>query len=148
PGLLASLSDVEPEHAGLLDRAVVPALGLTVGAQRIQLARDVGGGEEVAGVGVAGDQAEGPALSHPPDQDRRVGPRQALGRVERPPQREVAAGVWPLVTPGPGPHPEADLERFLEDVEPLPNSGKGDPQRLGLRTASSPDAEAGSAARE
>jgi len=70
---LAVRADVELEHAGPLDRVVVASLRLAVGPQQLELAGHLRRGEQVARVGVAGDQAQRLPLAHPPDHQRRVG---------------------------------------------------------------------------
>src|SRR5207237_2158757 len=138
--------DVEAEHARLGDRAVVATFRLAVPPQRFQLAWDLGGGEEVARVPIASDEAQGPALAHTADQDRGVGSREALRRVERSSQGEVVTRVRSLVPAWPLPHAEADLKRLFEDVQALPDGGEGDAQGLGLRAATGADAQPGPAA--
>src|SRR6185312_9330911 len=88
-GLLALLPDVEQEVAGLGDVVVVAALGVAVGAQDVELAADLGAGEQVAGLGVAGHQPQRLALTRPANEDRRVRGGQRLRRVERPLQLVV-----------------------------------------------------------
>src|SRR6266567_8994360 len=79
----AMLARVEGKHAGLLNRVVIPALSLTMLAQDLQLLRDLRTGLEVAGVGVACDQAQGPLLAAPGNQNRRMWSAEALRDVER-----------------------------------------------------------------
>ena len=55
---LAVAAEVEREHHRLLDVVVVAALALAVLAQHVELVRELGGVEEVAGVGVLGDQPQ------------------------------------------------------------------------------------------
>src|ERR1035441_507174 len=82
-GLLALLADVEAEVARLGDLVVVAALGVAVRAQYVQLAGQVGAGEQVAGVGVPGHETERLLLPAAADHDRRMRPGQRLRRVQR-----------------------------------------------------------------
>src|SRR5918911_2665697 len=81
---LAVLADIEGERAGLLDRIVISALGLTVPAQNVQLLRDLRTRAQAAGVGVARDQAQRLPLTATGDQNRRMWPGDTLWQVERP----------------------------------------------------------------
>jgi transcriptional regulator len=114
--LLAVLPDVEDEVAGLGDLVVVAALGVAVRAQHVELARQVRAGEQVARVGVLGHEAQRLLLPAAPDHDRGVRPGQRLRRVQRPPQLIVLALVGALVA---APHLQADLQGFLQPLEPL-----------------------------
>src|SRR3954467_4128630 len=72
--VLAPLTGVERHHHGLLDLVVVaPDFG-AVPAQHVQLARQVRGREQVAGVGVLGDHPQRLLLPAAPDEDARVRP--------------------------------------------------------------------------
>src|SRR6185437_8047940 len=95
---------------------------LAVLAQDVQLAGLVAAGEQVARVGVLGDQAKRLLLAAAPDHDRRVRPGQRLRRVQRPPKRVVLALVGLLVAP---PHLQADLQRLLKPLEALGDRGEG-----------------------
>ena len=74
---------------------------------------------DVAGVAVAGDERQGPLLAATGDQDRRMWPGEALRHVLRPAEPNVSALERPLVAALAGPHPQADLDGLLEDLEPL-----------------------------
>jgi transcriptional regulator len=77
-GLLALLTHVEDEVAGLGDLVVIAALGVAVRAKHVELARELGAGEQVARVSVLRDQAEGLLLPAAADHDRRMRPGQGL----------------------------------------------------------------------
>src|SRR5215203_94107 len=130
--LLAVLPYVEGERAGLLDQAVVPAFGLAVPAENVELPRDLRARTETAGVGVACDQAQGLSLAVTGDHNRRVGPAQALREVERTLEPVVSSLKGALVAPLAAPHPQGYLERFLQHLEPLCERREGDPQPAGL----------------
>lgn len=78
----AILVHVEGKHTGLLNRVVIPALGLTMLAQDLQLPRQFRSRAQIAGIGIACDQAQG-LLAPPTDQDRRMWSGEALREVEQ-----------------------------------------------------------------
>jgi len=70
--VLAVLAEIEADLGGLLDRVVVAALGLAVAAQHIQLPPQLRGVEDVARVGVPGDEPERLLLAGAADEDGRM----------------------------------------------------------------------------
>src|SRR6266536_1164346 len=115
----AILARVEGEHASLLYRIVIPALGFTMPPQGLQLLWDLRSRAQVAGVSVPGDQAQGLVLTGARNQDRRMGPAETLREVER----ALAVVVFPLertlVTLLSLPHTQADLEHLLQPLVTL-----------------------------
>src|SRR6516165_2926991 len=99
PGFLPLLADVEGVVARLDDLVVVPPLGLAVRAQHVELTGEVGAGEQVAGLGVAGHEPQRLPLARAADHDRRMRLGQGLRRVERPLQLVVLAVVGRLDCP-------------------------------------------------
>ena len=84
--------------------------------QDVELAWHLRRREQIAGVRVLRDEAEGFLLAHAADHDRRTGPREALGTVERVLEDETLPREAALVVT---PHPRAELERVLEPLEPF-----------------------------
>src|SRR5260370_6437503 len=130
--VFAVVAQVEREHGGLLDVVVVPTDGLAVLAQDVELAGDFGGGEKVAGVRILRDQAQGFLLPATPDPDGRMGTAKGLGRVERSLELVMLAPEGFLTAAFAFPHLQADLERFLESLEPLLDRGKRDAEAATL----------------
>ena len=89
----------------------------------------LGCGEEVAGLGVAGDQPQRLTLAAAPDEDRRVRPGQGLGRVQGPFEVVVPPGVGRLVVL---PHPEADLDGLLQSLHAFRQRREGDAEAARL----------------
>ena len=98
-------------------------------AQHVELAGEVRAGEQVAGLGVAGDEPQRLPLAGAADQDWRMRCRQRLRVVQRPRQLIVPALIRGLVA---APHLQADLERFLQPLEPLGDRRERDAQAPGL----------------
>src|SRR6202521_3993168 len=121
---LAVVPDVEGEHRGLLDLVVVAADRLAMLAQDLKLVRQLGSGEEVAGLRILRDQAECFLFATAADQDRRMRAAETLRRVERPFQPVMLAVDRLLRAAFAIPHREADLERLLQALEPLTDWGK------------------------
>src|SRR6478736_3358155 len=113
------LADVEAEWRRLLDRVVVATGLVAEPPEQLELARDIRRRRDIAGVAVAGYERQGPLLTATGDEDRRMGPAQALRHVQRPTEANVAPLERPLVAALAGPHPQADLHGLLEDLEPL-----------------------------
>ena len=101
---------------GLLDPGVIPAEGVAVAPQDLQLVAEVGAAGDVAGVGVLGDEPERLALTAASDHDRRVRPADRLRMVERLGELVVRPQERPVVS---GPHLVQDPERLLQPLEPL-----------------------------
>src|SRR5207248_4545813 len=78
----AILAHVEGERTRLLNRIIIPALSLTMLAQDLQLLRDLWARTHIAGIGVAGDQAQGLLLAGARNQNWRMGACEALRQVE------------------------------------------------------------------
>src|SRR5262249_92338 len=134
---------------GLLDRVVVPSLGLAMLTQHLQLARDLWCGAQAARIGVARDQAQGLLLAVSANKDRGMQPTEALGEVERALQLLVLPHEGALVPTLAAPHPQADLERLLKPLEPLGKWGEGDAKPACLiLVMTGPDTQPGTAARE
>jgi len=100
-----------------------------VGAQHVELARQVRAGEQVAGLRVLGDEAQRLPLATAANHDRRVRFAQRLWRVQRSFQLEVPAVIGGLVA---APHLQADLQRLLQPLEPLGHRRERDAQPAGL----------------
>src|SRR5215217_7432395 len=149
PNSLAILADIEGERASLLDLPVVPALGLAVPAQDVELLGYLWARAEAAGVGVARDQAQGLPLAAASDHDRRVESTQTLWEVQRPLQTVVLALEGAFVATLTAPHLQADLNRLFQHLETLLLRREGNPKpaRL-LFVVAGADAEPGAAARE
>jgi hypothetical protein len=102
--------------------------------------------EQVAGIGVLRDQAQRLLLAAPADEDRRVGAAQALRDVEGAVELVVLPGIRALVV---RPHLEADLQRFLEPLEPLTGRRERHPEGTVLSLVpGGPDAQPGPSAGE
>jgi len=127
--LLALLADVKDEVARLEYLVIVAALCVTVPAEHVQLAAEIGAGEEVAGLGVPRDQAQRLALARSADHDRRMRLRDSRRMVQRPLQLVVLAAVRGLVA---APHLPADLQRLLQPLESLGNRRERDAEAAGL----------------
>src|SRR5712691_8886788 len=126
------LAHVEGKHTGLLNRVVIPALGLTMLAQDLQLLRDLRSGAQIASVGVACDQAQGPLLAATCNQNRRVWPCEALWQVERALDAVVLPLERTLVALFAMPHTQADLQHLLQHLVALFQwrEGQSRPARL------------------
>src|SRR6266571_4790090 len=124
--VFAVLAQVEREQGGLLDFVVIAADGLAVLAQNVELARNFGSGEEVAGIGILGDQPQGFLFTAAADEDGWVRPREGLRRVERPLELVVLAPERLFAAAFAIPHLLADLECLLEPLEPLLDGREGD----------------------
>src|SRR5215210_868045 len=145
----AILADIEGERAGLLDLLVVPALGFAVGAQNIELVRQLRDRTQATGVGVACDQTQGLPLAVTGDHDRRMRPGEALRKVERTLEPVVRSFEGAFIATLTAPHPQADLDRLLEYLEALfeRREGNSEAARL-LFVMAGPDAEPGPPPRE
>src|SRR5712692_6172210 len=126
---LAVFADVEAVHRALFDRGVVAALGVAMRAQDVQLVRDLGRGKQVAGVGVARDQAQRLLLAAPADDDARVRSTETLRRIQRTCEVVVPAVEWLFIA---APHLQDDLQRFVQTLEAFFDRWKGDAQAATL----------------
>src|SRR5438094_9116722 len=117
--IFAIVAQVEGEQGGLLDVVVVAADGLAVLAQDVELARNFWSGEEVAGIGILGDQPQGFLFPAAADEDGGVRAREGLWRVERALELIVLAPERLFAAAFAFPHLLADLECLLEPLEPL-----------------------------
>src|SRR5205823_8411479 len=113
------VAQVEREQGGLLDVVVIAADGLAMLPQDLELTWNFGSGEEVAGIGVLGDQPQGFLFAAATDQDGWVGARERLRRVERAFELIVLAPERLFAAAFAFPHLLADLECLLEPLEPL-----------------------------
>src|SRR6266700_3522662 len=77
----AILAHVEGERTRLLNCIIIPALSLTMLAQDLQLLGDLWARTHIAGIGVAGDQAQGLLFAGARNQNRRVRTRETLRQV-------------------------------------------------------------------
>src|SRR5207248_2979771 len=127
--VLTAVADVETEHRRLLDLVVVPLVALAVTLQYVQLVRDLRRRKEIARIRIFGDEAKGLLLAHAADHDRRMRPREALGRAQRALERELFALETRLVAL---PHLQAQAEGVLEPLEPLGDGLKRDAEALRL----------------
>src|SRR5205814_5473085 len=101
----------------LLDLVVNATNRLAVFPQNDQLVRQLGSGEEVAGVRILCDQAQRFLLAHAPDQDARAGPAHGLRGIERSLQLVVLAVEGFLAASLTVPHLQADLQRLFQSLE-------------------------------
>src|SRR2546427_8184602 len=124
--VFAVLAQVEREQGGLLDSVVMAADGLAVLAKNVELARNFGSGEEVAGIGILGDQPQGFLFTAAADEDGWVRAREGLRRVERPLELVVLAPERLFAAAFAIPHLLADLQSLLEPLEPLLDWWEGD----------------------
>src|SRR5205823_12116301 len=108
------VAQVEREQGGLLDVVVIAADGLAMLPQDLELARNFGSGEEVAGIGVLCDQPQGFLFAAATDEDRGVWAAEGLRRVERALKTVVLATERLFAAPFAFPHLLADLECLLE----------------------------------
>jgi hypothetical protein len=109
-------SDVHRGHARLGDLPGIPLLGLAVAlqhAEQVPHALDVA--EEVAGVGVPGDEAQRLALAAAPDHDRDVAAQRA--GVVQDAVRAVMAALHRRLRFGE--HRAGDAQRVLQALEAL-----------------------------
>ena len=134
-GALAPFPDVEDEVAGLLDLVVVAALGVAVRPQDVELAAQVRPGEQVARLGVAGDEPQRLPLAAAADHDRRMRLGDRLRPVQRSLQLVVLAVEGRLIA---APHLQADLQRLLEPLEALGDGRERDAQAARLPPRSRP----------
>src|SRR5579864_2600566 len=147
--LLALIADIEVEHRGLFDVVEISPQGSTVLAEHLELVRDLGGGEEVAGIGVLGHQPKRFLFAHAADEDGRVRSAQRLGYVEGPLELIVLPGVGLLAAVLALPHGQADLQCFLEPLEPFRDWREGNAQPSTLQfVPGGTDPEPGPAAGE
>ncbi len=110
---------VEEPSDRLGDFVVVPPETLTVGSEHIQLVAELFGAaesEQVAGVCILGDHPQRLLLPRAANQNRRVRFGEHLWAVDRLGQGEELAVDGGAVAI---PHPQDDLERFFELLEPL-----------------------------
>src|SRR5438552_102572 len=99
-------------------------------AQHVQLLRDLRPRRYVAGVGIAGYQAQGLLLASTRYQNgwvRAAGVLRHLRRIERALQLEMLAPVGLVVPVLTAPHSQADLHRLLKHLEALPDRGVRNP---------------------
>src|SRR5438132_11744607 len=92
--VFAVLAQVEREQGGLLDFVVIAADGLAVLAQNVELARNFGSGEEVAGIGILGDQPQGFLFTAAADEDGLLRESEGLGMVGRSLELVVLSLGW------------------------------------------------------
>src|SRR6266851_8465864 len=141
---LAIRAKVERHHHGLGDLVVVAADRLAVPAQHIELAGQVGAGEQVAGLSVLSDQPQRFALAAAADQDRRVRAGERLRRVQGALKTVMLAGIRAV---GIAPHLQADLQGLFEPLEPLSGGRECQPKPVCLiGIPGGADAEPGPAA--
>src|SRR5437016_13077036 len=100
--------------------------------QDVELTRNFGSGEEVAGIGILGDQAQGFLFPAAPDQDGWVGAREGLRRVERALELIMLAPEGLFAAAFAFPHLLADLECLLEPLEPFLDWRKRDAEAAAL----------------
>src|SRR5437762_3419346 len=117
--VFAVVAQVEREQGGLLDVVVVSADGVAMLAEDLELARNFGSGEEIAGIGILGDQPQGFLFPAAADEDGWVRAREGLRRVERALELIVLATERLFAAAFAFPHLLADLECLLEPLEPL-----------------------------
>src|SRR4029079_750850 len=104
------------------------------------------GREQVAGIGVAGDQAQRLALAAPPDEHRWAGTADRGWDADGLGELVVPALVGPVVV---APHLEADLQGLLEPLEALGDGRKRDAEARVLAVVTGgADAELGPPARQ
>ena len=130
PDVLSFRTDVDVEHAGLLDRVVVALLLIAVRLEDVELARRLRRREQVACVRVFGHKAERLLLARAADHDRRMRPCEALRGVERTLEDETLSCEAGLVAL---PHAYAELERVLEPIEPFRKGWERDAERSRFR---------------
>ena len=85
--------------------------------------------KEIARIRIFGDEAKSLLLAHAADHDRRMRPREALGRAQRALEREPFALETRLVAL---PHLQAQAEGVFEPIEPLGDGLKRDAEALRL----------------
>src|SRR5207302_7408772 len=107
------------EPGGLPDVVVIAADGPAMLPQALELTRNFGSGEEVAGIGILGDQPQGFLFPAAADQDGWVRAREGLRRVERALELIVLAPERLFAAAFAFPHLLADLECLLEPLESL-----------------------------
>src|SRR5438874_6940159 len=118
-------------------------------AQDLELARNFRSGEEVAGIGILGDQPQGFLFPAAPDEDGWVRAREGLRRVERALELIVLATERLFAAAFALPHLLADLECLLEPLEPLLDWRERDAEAAALGfVPGGADAEPGAAAGE
>src|SRR5438067_4927490 len=127
------VAQVEREQGGLLDVVVIAADGLAMLPQDLELARNFGSGEEVAGIGILGDQPQGFLFPAAADEDGWVRAREGLRRVERALELVVLATERLFAAAFAFPHLLADLECLLEPLEPLLDWRERDAEAAALR---------------
>src|SRR5438093_8888997 len=79
--ILTAVADVKTEHRRLLDLVVVPLVAFAVTLQHVELMPDLRRRKEIARIRIFGDEAKSLLLAHAADHDRRMRPREALGRA-------------------------------------------------------------------
>src|SRR2546423_780595 len=90
-GTVVAVADIKTEHRRLLDLVVVTLVALAVTLQHVELVRHLRRRKQVAGIRIFGDEAKSLLLAHATDHDRRMRPREALGRAQRALEREPFA---------------------------------------------------------
>src|SRR6266487_4424934 len=115
----AILAHIEGERTRLLNRIIIPALSLTMLAQDLQLLGDLWARTHIAGIGVAGDQAQGLLLAGARNQNRRVGACEALRQVEWTLDAVVLSLERTLIALFALPHAQADLHHLLQPLVAL-----------------------------
>src|SRR5699024_8148699 len=108
---------------------VVAPEGLAVPAEHVELVREVGAVEEVAGLGVLRDEPQRLLLAATADEDRRVRALDGLRGVEGAAEPVVLAGIRLVVV---APHLQADLQGLLEALETLGGAGERQAEPDGL----------------
>src|SRR6266702_4125305 len=115
----AILAHVEGERTRLLNRIIIPALSLTMLAQDLQLLGDLWARTHIAGIGVAGDQAQGLLLAGARNQNWRMGACEALRQVEWTLDAVVLSLERTLIALFALPHAQADLHHLLQPLVAL-----------------------------
>src|SRR5437868_206398 len=113
------LAHVEGERTRLLNRIIIPALSLTMLLQDLRLLRDLWARTQIAGMSVAGDQAQRLLFAGARNQNRRVRTREALWEVRRAFDAVVLPLVGTLVSQLSLPHAQADLHHLLQPLVAL-----------------------------
>src|SRR5438034_767041 len=123
--------------------------GVAMLAEDLELARNFGSGEEIAGIGILGDQPQGFLFPAAADEDGWVRAREGLRRVERALELIVLATERLFAAAFAFPHLLADLECLLEPLEPLLDGRERDAEAAALGfVPCGADAQPGAAAGE